>query len=119
MKQFLPVLVLTVAISCGSEYVTPPDIPILMEDYHGCTLQDAQDKLRGIFGPFSAPKSHDLGGSRRPWLDRLWIVHTQQPQPGTPITSETDIRVGIRKVAEREPDHGCLMGREITDHDHR
>ena len=120
------VVTLIVIETRGSEDSPPPispppiSVPLLMKDYHGCTLQDAQDSLRGRFGIFSAPKSDDLGGNRRPWLDRLWIDHTQQPQPGTPITSETDTRVGILKVGEREPEHGCLRPpTDITDHVHR
>ena len=106
-RTFACVLIaLLLGTSACSDSEPSPPTPVLMKDLVGCTLQKAQDILRDQVG--HAPISDDLLGDRRPWQDRNWVVISQRPEPETPITRDSYIRVGIVKHGEREPSSACL-----------
>lgn len=76
-----------------------------MPDLVGQVLQDAQDAIQAMTGgAVFFTGSHDLSGQDRSQvLDANWKVCTQNVAPGTAVTPESVIDVGVVKLDESCP----------------
>lgn len=76
-----------------------------MPDLVGQVLQDAQDQIQALTGgAIFFTGSHDLSGEdRNQVLDANWKVCTQNVAPGTAVTPESTIDVGVVKLDEACP----------------